>query len=386
VTRARPTARGLVVLAGALVAYLAGWLFGTRELAALALVLLLALPLALVVVAWAARAPRTLVRRLPARSLAGRPLTAELRVEPAPPLVVARLVERCGRLGDPTAELRRSGAALVGAWTVADAPRGRYPLAPELVLEDAFGLARARVPLPASGLVRVEPSLVELAAPRAPAHAMRDGVRHAFASASGDGLAGVRDHEVGESLRRVHWRTSARRGRLTVRELEEHPRAQLSVVLDAAGGAARGEAFELAVRAAGSLAVQAVRAGASVWFESTGHHATRLEVGSTSAIPTLVDALCSVEADGATPIAGALAGIPGGRLTVVSADLSAPLAERVRVLRAHRRAVAIVAVDEGSPGFDAALAELVRAGAEVSVVRHEDDLARLGAAGVAGAA
>jgi uncharacterized protein (DUF58 family) len=386
VTRARPTARGLVVLAGALIAYLAGWLFGTRELAALAVVLVLALPLALLVVARAARAPHALARRLPARSLAGRALTAELSVEPAPPLVVARLVDRCGRLGDPTADLRRSGSALVGAWTVTDPPRGRYLLAPELVLEDAFGLARARVPLAGAGLLRVEPALVVLAAARSSAHTTRDGVRRAFASASGDGLAGVRDHEVGESLRRVHWRTSARRGRLTVRELEEHPRDQLTVVLDAATGPARGGAFELAVRAAGSLAVQAVRDGACVWFESTGHDATRLEVGSTSAIPALVDALCAVEADGATPIADALARVAGGRLTVVSADLSPLLAERVRILRAHRTAIVIVAVDAGPPGFDAAVAELVRSGAEVSVLRREGDLARLGAAGVAGAA
>ena len=384
-TRARPTGRGLLVLAGALIAYLAGWLFGTRELAALAVVLALALPLALGIVARASSRPRTLARRLPAHVLAGGALIAELRVEPAPAVVVARLVERCARLGDPTAALRRSGQVLVGTWAIDDAPRGRYRLAPELVLEDALGLARARVPLAATGLVRVEPALVELAAPRGAAQAARDGARRALASPSGDGLAGVRDHEVGESLRRVHWRTSARRGRLTVRELEEQPRTQLSVVLDAAG-AAGGDAFELAVRAAGSLAVQAVRAGSSVWFESTGRRPTRLEVGSTSAIPALVDALCSVEPDGATPIADVLAGVPGHRLTVVSSDLSPGLAERVRALRARRRAIAVVAIEAGSPGFDDALTELVRAGAEVSVVRGVEDLARLGTVGVAGAA
>jgi uncharacterized protein (DUF58 family) len=391
VTRARPTGRGLVVLAGAAIAYLAGWLFGTRELAALAVALGLSLPLALLVVSRASRASYTLARQLPVRAIAGQPIAASLIVEPGSSLVAATLVERCAGLGDPTAVLRRAGRALVGEWSIAEPPRGRYPLAPELVLEDALGLARARVPLARSGLLRVEPLLVELVAPRARTRNERDGVRNAFAATSGDGIAGVRDHEVGESLRRVHWRTSARRGRLTVREPEEHPREQLSIVLDAGAGNAAGEPFERAVRAAGSLALQAAHSGVSVTFESTGRLATRLDVRSTGASSALIDALCSVAPDGATPIAELLAGIPGSRLCLVSSDLGPPLVERVRALRTRRRSLSVVAIEAiPSEAFEAAAAELERAGVEVVVVRHDDDLARrlarLADAGVAGAA
>jgi uncharacterized protein (DUF58 family) len=395
VTRARPTGRGLVVLAGAAVAYLVGWLFGTRELAALAIALALALPLALIVVSRAARAPFELARHLPPRAIAGRPIVASLTVEPGSPLVAATVVERCERLGNPSVALARTEHILLGEWNVADPPRGRYQLFPELVLEDALGLARARLPLAQTGLLRVEPRLVELAAPRARARNERDGSRRAFASASGEGIAGVRDHEVGESLRRVHWRTSARRGRLTVREPEEHPREQLSIVLDACARSTAGEAFECAVRAAGSLAVQAARSGVSVTFESTGRHVTRLDVRSTSSSSALIDALCSVEPDGATSIAQLLAGVPGSRLCLVSSDLGPALVERVRALRVRRSAISIVAIDAtsvGSPSeaFDIAVAELVRAGVDVAVVRRGDDLARALArlvdAGVAGAA
>jgi uncharacterized protein (DUF58 family) len=391
VSRARPTGRGLVVLTGAAVAYLAGWVFGTRELAALGVVLALALLLALVTVGRASRWSFELERRLPARAVAGQPIVASLTVAPVSPLVAATVVERCERLGDPTAVLWRSGRAMCGEWRVAEPPRGRYRLAPELVLEDAFGLARARRPLARTGLVRVEPQLVELASPGARARRERDGARPAVPSASGEGIAGVRDHEVGESLRRVHWRTSARRGRLTVREPEEPPRAELAIVLDAAARSTVADAFERAVSAAGSLAVQAVRAGAAVTFESTDRHATRLDVRSTSSRGALIDALCAVEPDGELPIASLLARVPGSRLLLVSSDLEPELVERVRALRGRRRSISIIAI-VGAPSvsFDPAVAELTRAGVEVVVVRHGDDLARrlalLTGGGVAGAA
>jgi uncharacterized protein (DUF58 family) len=246
--------------------------------------------------------------------------------------------------------------------------------------------------------VRVEPGLVELGAARALSFAQRDGMRHAFASSAGDGLAGVRDHEVGESLRRVHWRTTARRGRLTVRELEDHPRDELHVLLDAAAGdgvaAARSPAFERAVQAAGSLALHAARCGIAVSLESHGSRELRVAVASgTSA--ALLDALCIVEADGRAPLAAQLARSDGGRLCVVTSDLSSDSVDRLIALRARRRAVAVVAIDaaswNGHPDvLDASVATLARAGVEVVVVRRDDDLARqlspLVTRGVAGAA
>ena len=282
--RVRPTRRGFLVLAGAAIAYLVGWAFGTRELAALALALALAVVLASITVWLASRTPPRMQRRLPPRAVAGQPLEAAVHVDPAPRLVSATVVDRCPGLGDPVARLVRSAHALEGSWQVAEPARGRYLLAPELVLEDLLGLVRARVALAAPGRVRVEPRLVELAVTRSLAFAQRDGTRHAFASNAGDGLAGVRDHEVGESLRRVHWRTTARRGRLTVRELEDHPREELHVLLDAArqdaDAGTRSLAFERAVEAAGSLALHAARCGISVAFEAHGSHEQRVAVAS----------------------------------------------------------------------------------------------------------
>ena len=49
---------------------------------------------------------------------------------------------------------------------------------------------------------------------------------------SGLELHGVREYVEGEPLRAVHWPTSARRGTLMVRELEDAPRDSVAIVLD----------------------------------------------------------------------------------------------------------------------------------------------------------
>jgi uncharacterized protein (DUF58 family) len=67
---------------------------------------------------------------------------------------------------------------------------------------------------------------------------------------SGFDLHSVRDFQQGESLRRVHWRSTAKRGRLMVKELEDAPRDEVAVLLDARTGA---PVFDLQVRAAGSI-------------------------------------------------------------------------------------------------------------------------------------
>src|SRR5205807_431581 len=77
---------------------------------------------------------------------------------------------------------------------------------------------------------------------------------------AGFDLHSVREHVEGESLRRVHWPSTARRGELMVRELEDAPRDEIAVLLDADAYAVAGESFDAQVRAAASiLAVHIVR-------------------------------------------------------------------------------------------------------------------------------
>ena len=64
------------------------------------------------------------------------------------------------------------------------------------------------------------------------AHA-QDGRRLLLRRPSGFDLHSVREYEQGESLRKVHWRSTARRGQLMVKELEDAPRDEIAVLLDA---------------------------------------------------------------------------------------------------------------------------------------------------------
>jgi len=80
-------------------------------------------------------------------------------------------------------------------------------------------------------------------------------------AAVGDVVRGVRDYVPGDPVRRVHWASSARRGDLVVKEVEEPGAPRLVVALDLGGGAAAGE---LAAARAAWYASEALRRGYEV--------------------------------------------------------------------------------------------------------------------------
>ena len=80
-------------------------------------------------------------------------------------------------------------------------------------------------------------------------------------AAVGDVVRGVRDYVPGDPVRRVHWPTSARRGDLVVKEVEEPAAPRLVVALDLGGG---GLAGELAAARAAWYAYEALGRGYEV--------------------------------------------------------------------------------------------------------------------------
>ena len=85
---------------------------------------------------------------------------------------------------------------------------------------------------------------------------------------SGNEIFGVREYQRGDPLRRIHWRTSARRGELVVREFEPPGRRTLTVLLDAAPKTAA-EADQ-AARLAASEAWDCLREGGRVTLWAPG--------------------------------------------------------------------------------------------------------------------
>jgi len=251
------TTRGWLTLLLGAATYVVAWLFGAKALYPVATGLVLA-PLAAHAWVGLLAAPIRLRRRAGKGALLeGEDVwvtldaVPESRV-PAPSLVVA---ERIARLGLQETPLRRAGRSYRGTYVLERVPRGRYVVEEaRATIEDPFGLARAEVDLDAKGSLLVYPRLVAIDRlfSESGAHA-QDGRRLLLRRPTGFDLHSVREYEQGESLRKVHWPTTARRGRLMVKELEDAPRDEIAVILDADAGAVAGESFDVQVRAAGSI-------------------------------------------------------------------------------------------------------------------------------------
>jgi uncharacterized protein (DUF58 family) len=195
----------------------------------------------------------------------------------------------------------------------------------------------------------------------------------------------VREYEQGESLRRVHWPSTARRGQLMVKELEDSPRDEIAVLLDCDAKAIVGESFEVQVRAAGSILDAYVQRGRRGVLVLNSERREVQHVHSPAADwRRALELLAAVEATGDTPAARLLAeeDSPAARaleLVVVTARLEHALVDRLIQRALSRRKVSVVFVDPASFNGAArrpepALLRLQAAGVAVAVVRAGDDL------------
>jgi uncharacterized protein (DUF58 family) len=300
------------------------------------------------------------------------------------------LVENVPRLGEHHTRLDTSR----GSYTLPSMRRGRYTFGDvRAVLEDAFGLQRAEIPLTAPSTLLVYPRLVELERLFSEGGTYaRDGRRLLLRRPSGFDLHSVREYEQGESLRKVHWRSTAKRGQLMVKELEDAPRDEVAVLLDAEASAVVGESFDVQVRVAGSLVLAQAKRGRRAVLVVNGAHRTVQRVHSVETDwPQAFDLLAAAEADGHAP-AAALLGEEGSsvtralELTVVTASLSPLLVERLLRRSLGQGRAALVYVEPSSFGANGdrrapqpALLRLQAGGVPVAVIRRGDDLqAKLG--------
>src|SRR5919198_6763977 len=81
---------------------------------------------------------------------------------------------------------------------------------------------------------------------------------------------GLREYEVGDDLRGVHWRSTARTGELMLRQDEMPWEARSTILLDTRPSTHHGESFERAVEMAASLATAMCRGRRQVRFMTTG--------------------------------------------------------------------------------------------------------------------
>jgi uncharacterized protein (DUF58 family) len=181
------------------------------------------------------------------------------------------------------------------------------------------------------------------------------------AAARGSGVDpdGVREYVPGDPLRRMHWKSTARTGRLSVIEFEESRAVNVALAIDLREGSDVGEGnqttLEYLVTAAASLAQMTVRQGASVRLVGGPGDPTAASVPGhgTEQLFAVLDALARAQATEKTPLSERLfemVGIlqPGTTLVILTADLDERLPEAVAAYTSAGIQVLVVYADPRS--------------------------------------
>jgi uncharacterized protein (DUF58 family) len=286
-----PSGRGLVVFAGAICMWIAARFVGSPELHIVA-VGVAVLPFASAAMLRWTRARLQVTRRLSHTKVQpGQRVTVELEVENGAPtstsfiLVEDRLPPTLGRparlvlSGIPGKNSQRVSYSMVCR------TRGRFSIGPlRMDLSDPFALTKVRLEFSEKDDLVVFPEIEEL--DRAPSSQYGSGAgesasRQLFRTA--EEFYTMREYMLGDDLRRIHWPSVARRGKLMIRQDESARRSLATVVLDTRVGAfgqAYSEPFEKAVSVAASLGVHLSRSG----------FALRLAAGQAGPVPVTEDA------------------------------------------------------------------------------------------------
>ena len=138
--------------------------------------------------------------------------------------------------------------------------RGRFTTGPLMVrTTDPFGLVSLDRQFSATSEVMVTPVVVPLPPMRTAGGAGSTGeARPHRIGVVGQDDALVREYHQGDDVRRIHWRSTARRGELMVRREEQSWDPSASIVLDSRGtahaGTGRHSSLEWAISAAASVA------------------------------------------------------------------------------------------------------------------------------------
>nr|QLJ97238.1 DUF58 domain-containing protein [Micromonospora carbonacea] len=267
------TTRGRSFLAAALAAAVSAVILGEKDLLRVA-VLLAVLPLLAAAYVGRSRYKLACHRSLePHRVPVGASSRVVLRLQNMSRLPTGTLLleDRLPyALGSrPRVVLERLGAhqASSVAYTVRADVRGRYEVGPLVVrLTDPFGLCELSRSFPSVDRLTVIPQVTPLPSVRLPGEYAGSGSSRARSVAvHGEDDAATREYRMGDDLRRVHWKSTARTGELMVRREEQPWESRATVVLDTRGYGHHGDgptaSFEWAVSAAASIAVHLRQAG-----------------------------------------------------------------------------------------------------------------------------
>lgn len=363
----RPTGRGFALLGLAAGTYVAGRVVGTWELYLFAFAFLAAVIVSWLLVVATGRRIRVTRALTSGHAVAGDEPEFTFRVKNASLLPGPQLTLRSPMVGLSAKDLEFEVESLTPrgekAFTAraGRANRGVHLLPPAQALaEDPLGIASAVHKVSDALPLTVYPRIAFL---ESCALYPDIGLRHDWTGQHGlptpgaSEFRGIRPHQPGEPLSHIDWKSTAKTGLLMLREMEEPAGADIAILLDGTARRLLGEPpdtnFELAVRAAGSIADFALRAGRGV--NLLRHERNWRQVRLTadgSGRRTLLEALAEAQPNASAPLVNALRHLrtDGPHLlraqsvTLVSISLDHQLVSTLIGLREHGVRLAVLYV------------------------------------------
>lgn len=174
------------------------------------------------------------------------------------------------------------GESARGGFRLPTGRRGVYGVGPlQVAVTDPLGLVRRPVATADRQSVTVFPRVESVRS--LPLTVGRDLVGGSVAdftrSRSGDEFHGLREYAIGDDLRRVHWRSTARLGELMIKEHDIPWQTRATLLIDDRRRSHSTASFERVVEAAASTATALHAQGSIVRLVSSGGGETRFGVG-----------------------------------------------------------------------------------------------------------
>nr|WP_236839258.1 DUF58 domain-containing protein [Bellilinea caldifistulae] len=222
--------------------------------------------------------------------------------------------------------------------------------------------------------------------------------------------AGVREYAPGDPLNRIHWKTTARKDRLMVKEFEQDPQADVWILLDAQAGTHSAMAdtqridranhywiipqkliiplppnsFEYGVSCAASVADYYLKHGRSVGFACAAQTLSVLPAEKgVRQMGKLLETLAFLQPEGSLPITGLIEGqtsqIPkGSTVVIITAICSEVLELAIEILLRKDLRPVVIGLDPASFGAhpkECGVFERLKAyGIPLRIIRNGDDL------------
>jgi uncharacterized protein (DUF58 family) len=218
------------------------------------------------------------------------------------------------------------GASTRAAYRLPTDQRGIYDIGPlEVTLNDPFGLCTARFATAGVTQLTVYPRIDRVhGLPTSQGQDPHSGSQRPRALlGTGDEFYALRQYEVGDDLRRVHWPSTARLDELMIRQDEMPWQTRVTILLDVRSHVHSAESLELAVSAAASIHDASRRQQSLIRVVSTDGSDSGFAAG-TAHDEAILEHLAAVQMTRDDHLAGVAATLRragnGGSLAVVTTD------------------------------------------------------------------